>query len=59
MLTESELVSIKLTITFELNKVIEKHALTKVALAHKIGTSRAAMDRLLDEKKHFNHFTYP
>jgi antitoxin HicB len=50
LLAESELVAIKRIIALELNKNIKNHKITKVALAKKLGTSRAAVERLLNVK---------
>ncbi len=52
MLVDSELTAIKRIIAMELERTLgdKKKHLTKTALAHKIGTSRAAVNRLLDSK---------
>jgi antitoxin HicB len=48
LLVESELIAIKRIVAMELGKTIVAHETTKKELACKIGTSRAAIDRLLD-----------
>lgn len=52
MLIDSELTAIKHIIAMELERALENknNHLTKTALAHKLGTSRAAINRLLDSK---------
>jgi antitoxin HicB len=41
-------VAIKKIIVFQLQETIEAQQLTKTELAHRLSTSRAAVDRLLD-----------
>lgn len=48
LLATSELIAIKRIIALELEQALEDHELTKTELAHKIGTTRAGVDRLLD-----------
>jgi len=48
LLENAEAVAIKRVIAFELEKKMKKSHLTKKEIAEKIGTSRSALDRLLD-----------
>ena len=48
LLAESELIAIKRIIAMELAQTLLREKLTKAALAHRIGTSRAGVDRLLN-----------
>jgi len=50
LLAETELTAIKRIIAMKLEKTLASHDITKKELAHKIGTSRAGVDRLLDPK---------
>lgn len=47
---EVEAGAIKKLISFQLLEIIKKENLTKSELAHRLDTSRAAVDRLLDPK---------
>jgi len=48
LLEDAEAVAIKRVITYELEKKIKKTHLSKTEIAEKMGTSRSALDRLLD-----------
>ena len=48
LLENSEAVAIKRVITHQLEKKMKKAHLSKTELAEKMGTSRSALDRLLD-----------
>ncbi len=48
LLEDVEAIAIKRVIAYELEEKIKKKHLSKSAAAHKIGTSRSALDRLLD-----------
>lgn len=48
LLVETEAAAIKRVIAYELVETMKKHALTKSALAERMKTSRAALERLLD-----------
>lgn len=48
MLVEAEVVAIKRVIAFQITKLMEEQKLTKTAMAHRMNTSRASLDRLLD-----------
>jgi antitoxin HicB len=48
LLTEANEIAIKRVIAWQLKKEIESKHLTKTSVAEAMGTSRAAVDRLLD-----------
>lgn len=48
LLVESELVAIKRIISMEIQKGLYDHQFTKTEFADRIGTSRAAIDRILN-----------
>jgi len=48
LLAETEAVAIKRVIAFQLEQEMKDRNLTKAALARRMNTSRAALDRLLD-----------
>ena len=48
MLEEAQTVAIKRVIAWQLGQLMKRQALTKVELARRMNTSRAALDRLLD-----------
>ena len=48
LLEEAHVVAIKRVIAFQLSQLMVKQSLTKVELARRMKTSRAALDRLLD-----------
>jgi antitoxin HicB len=48
LLDEAEAAAIKRTIAFQIAQEMKRHNLTKVEMASKMKTSRAALDRLLD-----------
>ncbi len=48
LLAETEAVAIKRVIAFQLEQEMKARNLTKAALARRMNTSRAALDRLLD-----------
>ncbi len=48
LLLESELVAIKRIIAMELDHALKQHKLSKTELAHRIGTTRVGVNRLLD-----------
>ena len=48
ILEDTEAVAIKRVITYELQKRMKKAHLSKTEIAEKMGTSRSALDRLLD-----------
>lgn len=50
LLEDVEAVAIKRVIAFELEKKMKKAHLTKKEIAEKMGTSRSALDRLLDPR---------
>jgi DNA-binding Xre family transcriptional regulator len=50
LLEDSQAVAIKRVIAFQLAQMMEKQSLTKVELARRMKTSRAALDRLLDPR---------
>jgi DNA-binding Xre family transcriptional regulator len=47
---EATTTAIKETIAWQIKRVMEKLCLTKTEMAERMGTSRAALDRLLDPK---------
>lgn len=48
LLEQAEVVAIKRVLAFQLTQLMEEKRLSKAALARQLGTSRAALDRLLD-----------
>ena len=48
MLEDAQTVAIKRVIAWQLDQLMKRQALTKVELARRMNTSRAALDRLLD-----------
>jgi DNA-binding Xre family transcriptional regulator len=48
LLAETEAVAIKRVIAFRLKQAMEQQGLSKAELARRMGTSRSALDRLLD-----------
>lgn len=48
LLAESELVAVKRIIAFQVEKSMNEKSLSKTKMAEYMGTSRAALDRLLD-----------
>jgi antitoxin HicB len=48
LLAETEAVAIKRVIAFRLEQAMQEQGLSKAALARRMGTSRSALDRLLD-----------
>ena len=48
LLAETEAIAIKRVIAFQLEQEMKTRKLTKAALARRMNTSRAALDRLLD-----------
>lgn len=48
LLAEAEAVAVKRVIAYQLATLMKKDNLTKTALARRMNTSRAALDRLLD-----------
>ncbi len=48
LLEECSEAAVKKVITFQIEQVMEKNHLTKTAMANKMNTSRASLDRLLD-----------
>jgi len=48
LLAEAETVAVKRVIAYQLATLMEEDNLTKTALARRMKTSRAALDRLLD-----------
>lgn len=48
LLENAEAVAIKRVIAFELEKTMKKKHVSKTKMAEKMGTSRSALDRLLD-----------
>lgn len=48
LLAESELVAVKRIIALQVEKAMNKEKLSKTKMARSMGTSRAALDRLLD-----------
>lgn len=48
LLAETEAVAIKRVIAFRLEQAMEQQSLSKAELARRMGTSRSALDRLLD-----------
>lgn len=48
LLEDAQAVAIKRVIAWQLDQVMKRQALTKVELARRMNTSRAALDRLLD-----------
>ena len=47
-LAQVETVAIKRVISFQINQYMEQQDLSKSAMAHRMHTSRAALERLLD-----------
>ena len=52
---EIEAVAIKRVVAYQITQFMEKNRLSKSAMARQMDTSRSALDRLLDPKKHGNH----
>lgn len=48
LLAETELVAVKRILALQVEKAMEERALSKTKMAQSMGTSRAALDRLLD-----------
>ena len=48
ILAETEAVAIKRVIAFQVTQLMEEQSLTKTAMAERMKTSRAALNRLLD-----------
>lgn len=48
ILADVEAVAVKEVIAFQIHKVMTEQKLTKVAMSKRMGTSRTALDRLLD-----------
>ena len=48
LLAEAEAVAVKRVIAFQLEKLMKAQKLTKAQLAKRMGTSRSALERLLD-----------
>lgn len=48
ILAETEAVAVKRVIAFQLNELMKEQKLTKTQLAKRMGTSRSALERLLD-----------
>lgn len=48
LLAETEAVAIKRVIAFRLEQAMDQQSLSKAELARRMGTSRSALDRLLD-----------
>ena len=48
LLAETEAVAAKRVIAFQLKELMKKQKLTKTRLARRMGTSRSALERLLD-----------
>jgi antitoxin HicB len=48
LLAETEAVAIKRVIAFRLEQAMDQQGLSKAELARRMGTSRSALDRLLD-----------
>ena len=48
MLQAAEARAIKRVVSWELREALKRHKFTKVTLARRMGTSRAALERLLD-----------
>ena len=48
ILAEAEAIAIKRVIAFQIAQLMEEKNLTKTAMAERMNTSRAALDRLLD-----------
>ncbi len=47
-LTEADAAAVKKIISYQIEQIMKKKNLSKTALAKKMGTSRSALDRLLD-----------
>jgi antitoxin HicB len=45
-----ELLAMKKTVALQMKKILKKQALTKTQMAKRMNTSRASVDRLLDEQ---------
>lgn len=48
LLAESEAVAVKRVIAFQIAQLMQEMAISKSEMARRMGTSRAALDRLLD-----------
>lgn len=48
LLAEAEAVAIKRVIAFQVARLMEEQGITKTAMAERMNTSRASLDRLLD-----------
>jgi len=48
LLEEATAVAVKRVIAFQLSEAMSSRGITKTAMAQRMGTSRAALDRLLD-----------
>jgi len=48
LLAETELVAVKRIVALQVEKSMHEKALSKTKMAQRMGTSRAALDRLLD-----------
>lgn len=48
ILAEVEILALKRVVAIQIQKALEQEKLTKTELAHRMGTSRAALDRILD-----------
>lgn len=52
LLADVEAVALKRVIAFQLDQEMKRSGLTKTELASRMGTSRSAVDRLLDPENH-------
>jgi antitoxin HicB len=48
LLEEAEAMALKRVLAYEINELMEAQQLSKTEMAHRMKTSRAALDRLLD-----------
>ena len=49
LLAEAEAAAVKPVVSYQIGQAMKENAMSKVALARKMKTSRAALDRLLDD----------
>lgn len=52
LLVEAEAVALKRVIAFQIQQEMQRVGLSKTQLAHRMSTSRSAVDRLLDPENH-------
>lgn len=52
LLEETEAIAVKRVLAFQIKEMMEAQHLSKTEMAHRMHTSRAALERLLDPENH-------